>query len=102
MWSVLWQLSARVSGQHLFTCVSLKRELEGFALVWEDVTNPRSVSDLLFSFWQALLDRVVCHVRALAVLPTKELAQQVSSDGRRVFMAPVFSLHAEEYWSGLP
>ncbi|XP_059719349.1 ATP-dependent RNA helicase DDX51 [Haemorhous mexicanus] len=27
---------------------------------------------------QVLLDRVVCHVRALAVLPTKELAQQVS------------------------
>ncbi|XP_070807184.1 ATP-dependent RNA helicase DDX51 [Pituophis catenifer annectens] len=27
---------------------------------------------------QALLDRVVCHVRALAVLPTKELAQQVA------------------------
>ncbi|XP_010215723.1 PREDICTED: ATP-dependent RNA helicase DDX51 [Tinamus guttatus] len=27
---------------------------------------------------QALLDRVVCQVRALAVLPTKELAQQVS------------------------
>ncbi|XP_061459073.1 ATP-dependent RNA helicase DDX51 [Rhineura floridana] len=27
---------------------------------------------------QALLDRVVCRVRALAVLPTKELAQQVS------------------------
>ncbi|KAM3826045.1 ATP-dependent RNA helicase DDX51 isoform 1-T1 [Vipera latastei] len=27
---------------------------------------------------QALLDRVVCHVRALAVLPTKELAQQVT------------------------
>ncbi|KAH0625674.1 hypothetical protein JD844_015269 [Phrynosoma platyrhinos] len=27
---------------------------------------------------QALLDRVVCHVRALVVLPTKELAQQVS------------------------
>ncbi|KFO71504.1 ATP-dependent RNA helicase DDX51, partial [Cuculus canorus] len=29
-------------------------------------------------FWQVLLDRVVCHVRALVVLPTKELAQQVS------------------------
>nr|XP_002196880.4 ATP-dependent RNA helicase DDX51 [Taeniopygia guttata] len=27
---------------------------------------------------QVLLDRVVCHVRALVVLPTKELAQQVS------------------------
>ncbi|XP_063171408.1 ATP-dependent RNA helicase DDX51 isoform X1 [Candoia aspera] len=27
---------------------------------------------------QALLDRIVCHVRALAVLPTKELAQQVT------------------------
>ncbi|XP_063000458.1 ATP-dependent RNA helicase DDX51 isoform X2 [Elgaria multicarinata webbii] len=27
---------------------------------------------------QALLDRVICQVRALAVLPTKELAQQVS------------------------
>ncbi|XP_077015637.1 ATP-dependent RNA helicase DDX51 isoform X3 [Tamandua tetradactyla] len=27
---------------------------------------------------QALMHRVVCHVRALAVLPTKELAQQVS------------------------
>ncbi|XP_013921862.1 PREDICTED: ATP-dependent RNA helicase DDX51 [Thamnophis sirtalis] len=27
---------------------------------------------------QALLDRVVCHVRVLAVLPTKELAQQVA------------------------
>ncbi|KAL6036449.1 hypothetical protein STEG23_034160 [Scotinomys teguina] len=27
---------------------------------------------------QALLHRVVCHIRALAVLPTKELAQQVS------------------------
>ncbi|KFW71900.1 ATP-dependent RNA helicase DDX51, partial [Pygoscelis adeliae] len=29
-------------------------------------------------FWQVLLDRVVCQVRALVVLPTKELAQQVS------------------------
>lgn len=29
------------------------------------------------SFCQVLLDRVVCHVRALVVLPTKELAQQV-------------------------
>lgn len=28
-------------------------------------------------FCQVLLDRVVCHVRALVVLPTKELAQQV-------------------------
>ncbi|NXV83056.1 DDX51 helicase, partial [Atlantisia rogersi] len=27
---------------------------------------------------QVLIDRVVCHVRALVVLPTKELAQQVS------------------------
>ncbi|XP_036249403.1 ATP-dependent RNA helicase DDX51 [Molothrus ater] len=27
---------------------------------------------------QVLLDRVVCHIRALVVLPTKELAQQVS------------------------
>lgn len=27
---------------------------------------------------QALLHRVVCHIRALVVLPTKELAQQVS------------------------
>lgn len=26
---------------------------------------------------QALLSRVVCHIRALVVLPTKELAQQV-------------------------
>ncbi|NXO73237.1 DDX51 helicase, partial [Phainopepla nitens] len=35
---------------------------------------------------QVLLDRVVCHVRALVVLPTKELAQQVSK---------VFNIYAD-------
>lgn len=33
----------------------------------------------LFVFNQVLMQRVVCQVRALAVLPTKELAQQVGT-----------------------
>lgn len=41
--------------------------------------NLRDVSNILALSWQALLERVVCQVRALAVLPTKELAQQVRS-----------------------
>lgn len=60
-----------------------------FALIWEDVMELETVSDLPFLCWQALLDRVVCHVRALAVLPTKELAQQVSSEGSW-FLWPLF------------
>lgn len=42
----------------------------------------RAQSSLTFALsWQALLGRVVCRVRALAVLPTKELAHQVCSGG---------------------
>ncbi|KAM4763584.1 ATP-dependent RNA helicase DDX51 isoform 2-T2 [Cyanocitta cristata] len=33
---------------------------------------------------QVLLDRVVCHVRALVVLPTKELAQQIVDEADRM------------------
>ena len=42
---------------------------------------------------QALLHRVVCHMRALAVLPTKELAQQVCPSVSRVCI-PSFSCPA--------
>lgn len=43
-------------------------------------------------FWQVLLDRVVCQVRALVVLPTKELAQQVHN------LAPQLLL-TEQNWA---
>lgn len=37
---------------------------------------------------QALLHRVVCHIRALVVLPTKELAQQVCQLCIQKFLSP--------------
>lgn len=44
------------------------------------VENADSLSMFVFSFLtQVLMQRVVCEVRALAVLPTKELAQQVGT-----------------------
>lgn len=44
------------------------------------VENADSISMFVFFFLtQVLMQRVVCEVRALAVLPTKELAQQVGT-----------------------
>lgn len=41
---------------------------------------------------QALLQRVVCEVRALVVLPTKELAQQVNGDCVGMLLLSVIAL----------
>ncbi len=39
----------------------------------------------VFLYHQVLMERVVCEVRALAVLPTKELAQQVQTFKNKQF-----------------
>lgn len=48
--------------------------------------SPHGFQGLIWPlFWQVLLDRVVCQVRALVVLPTKELAQQVCNLALQLF-----------------